>query len=116
MLITSVSLLLASCGLANALPHAATKRTDSDGLNWAPCDLDLPEGLEPASKGPVDCATLEVPLDYTNPDSKPLDLQLVRISASKEPVKGSIIFNPGGPGVSGVSELYVEGKGELYRE
>ncbi|KAE8365932.1 Alpha/Beta hydrolase protein [Aspergillus caelatus] len=116
MLISSVSLLLASAGLSQALPHAGTKRADSDGLNWAPCNLDLPEGLEPASTVPVDCATLEVPLDYTNPDSKPLDLQLVKISASKEPVKGSIIFNPGGPGSSGIDELYLQGKGEVYRD
>ncbi|KAL8938442.1 MAG: hypothetical protein Q9216_003892 [Gyalolechia sp. 2 TL-2023] len=51
-----------------------------------------------------------VPLDYTNTTSDAtLELQLVKISATKQPKKGSILFNPGGPGQGGrdfVAGLY----------
>lgn len=50
----------------------------------------------------VTCGTLNVPLDYTNPASnQTLQLQLVKVNAAKQPKKGSILFNPGGPGESG---------------
>ncbi|ETI28736.1 hypothetical protein G647_01187 [Cladophialophora carrionii CBS 160.54] len=52
---------------------------------------------------PMKCADFSVPLDYTKPNStKTLDLTLVRFDAVRKPVKGSVLFNPGGPGGSGV--------------
>ncbi|KAK6715413.1 hypothetical protein SNK04_006352 [Fusarium graminearum] len=75
---------------------------DASTLNWGPCDLDLPEKL----LKPGDCATIEVPLDYTNPSSdKTVELQLLRYNATKEPFKGSVFWNPGGPGISGLETL-----------
>ena len=64
------------------------------GIRWGPCqDLDVKSSL------PYDCGNLTVPLDYTEPSSKStLTLQLVRIPATKAPVKGSILLNFGGPG------------------
>ncbi|GAB1216694.1 hypothetical protein ATERTT37_005912 [Aspergillus terreus] len=41
-------------------------------------------------------------------------LQLVKVNATEEPVKGSVIFNPGGPGSSGVEEVVQ--KGPAYRD
>ena len=50
----------------------------------------------------VTCGTLVVPLDYTDPASnKMVTLELVKITAAKQPTKGSVLFNPGGPGGSG---------------
>lgn len=78
----------------------------SSSLDWAPCDLDLPDDVKSAMREPGDCATLEVPLDYTNADSgKTIDLQLIRFNATKEPFKGSVLWNPGGPGISGIEML-----------
>ncbi|KAM0359928.1 hypothetical protein ACHAP4_003542 [Fusarium culmorum] len=75
---------------------------DASTLNWGPCDLDLPEKL----LKPGDCATIEVPLDYTSPSSdKTVELQLLRYNATKEPFKGSVFWNPGGPGISGLETL-----------
>lgn len=45
--------------------------------------------------------------DYTSPESKEkLELKLVRIRATEEPFRGTIFFNPGGPGYSGRQDLY----------
>jgi hypothetical protein len=55
----------------------------------------------------------KVPTDYTNAENGvTLDLQLVNFEATKEPFKGSIIMNPGGPGMSGVEEI--ASKGPIY--
>lgn len=54
---------------------------------------------------PIDCAQLTVPLDYTNPDSGDLQLQLLRVNATREPYLGSVLFNPGGPQASGVEDV-----------
>lgn len=104
---------LFSYPLAGAMPNAHLSTRDVEGLDWKSCDLPLPEAVKNATTVPVDCATLEVPLDYTNPkSSKKLQLQLVKVNATEKPVKGSVIFNPGGPGSSGVEE--VTQKGPLY--
>ncbi|KAM5370016.1 hypothetical protein ACJZ2D_008699 [Fusarium nematophilum] len=78
----------------------------SSSLAWKTCDLDLPDSIKGAMREPGDCATLEVPLDYTNKDSgKTIELQLIRFNATKEPFKGSVLWNPGGPGISGIETL-----------
>lgn len=104
------SVLLAS---AKTPPLVLDQRQDS-AIDWARCDLDLPESLEAAITEPLDCATIQVPLDYTDPDSDPLDLQLIRVRANREPVDNSVIFNPGGPGGSGIQEIIKNGV--RYRE
>ncbi|KAM6511130.1 hypothetical protein FALCPG4_016132 [Fusarium falciforme] len=104
---------LFSYPVVGAMPSAHLSTRDVEGLDWKPCDLPLPETVKNATTVPVDCATLEVPLDYTNPKSdKKLQLQLVKVNATEKLVKGSVIFNPGGPGSSGVEE--VTQKGPLY--
>ncbi|MFD5259234.1 alpha/beta hydrolase [Streptomyces bobili] len=54
------------------------------------------------------CGTVKVPLDYANPGGKTIDLALIRAKAAPAPGKkriGSLLFNFGGPGGSGVSTL-----------
>ena len=73
----------------------AQQNSQFGSVNWLPC---------PQQNGstPIQCGTLTVPLDYSNPTSnRTLDLQLVKVSAVNQPRKGSILFNPGGPGESG---------------
>lgn len=62
-------------------------------LRWGPCAL-----TDAASD--AQCATLTVPLDYAHPMSS-IDLAVVRLPASGERI-GAVVFNPGGPGGSGV--------------
>ena len=73
-------------------PAAAT-------LRWAAC-----EGPELAG---FQCATLTVPLDWDDPSQGTLDLAVARHRSTGPAGKriGSLIFNPGGPGLSGVSVL-----------
>jgi pimeloyl-ACP methyl ester carboxylesterase len=50
------------------------------------------------------CATLKVPLDYADPGARSIDLALLKVPAkSKKRRIGSLVVNPGGPGVSGVN-------------
>jgi pimeloyl-ACP methyl ester carboxylesterase len=60
-------------------------------LAWAPCG------------GAFECATLNVPLDYANPDARSIELALVRQPA-RDPSRriGALLLNPGGPGASGL--------------
>ena len=63
-------------------------------IDWFPCPQN--------GTLPLKCGTLEVPLDYEEfTSNQSLTLQLVKIAAVKQPKKGSILFNPGGPGGSG---------------
>ncbi|KAL5432736.1 hypothetical protein PMIN06_011914 [Paraphaeosphaeria minitans] len=107
--------LIISSSLASALPHGTNKSSEST-LEWAPCKLDFPKTTTDKIAGPIDCATLQVPLDYTDlaSNNNNLQLQLSRHAATKEPFKGTIIFNPGGPGGSGVEE--VDTTGHIYRD
>ncbi|RGP67125.1 hypothetical protein FSPOR_6181 [Fusarium sporotrichioides] len=86
-------------GTSQLLFSRVSLAQDASTLKWGPCDLDLPEEL----LKPGDCATIEVPLDYTNSSSeKTVELQLLRYNATKEPFKGTVFWNPGGPGISGI--------------
>lgn len=50
----------------------------------------------------VECARVDVPLDYTKPDGEVVSLGLLRRPASDAARRiGSLLVNPGGPGASG---------------
>jgi pimeloyl-ACP methyl ester carboxylesterase len=48
------------------------------------------------------CATIEVPLDYSDPGRSSIELSAIRSDATGE-AQGTILVNPGGPGGSGVN-------------
>lgn len=48
------------------------------------------------------CADIEVPADWSNPSGERLKLAIAYRKADNETALGSVIFNPGGPGSSGV--------------
>ena len=97
--------------------HAAlTTRTDfkKPSIEWSKCDLDFGNVIFNKLQSTFDCATLEVPLDYTNSsDGRTVKLDLIRAKATKKPFKGSVLFNPGGPGVSGVESVVLGAAGIL---
>ncbi|MGL5816794.1 MAG: alpha/beta hydrolase [Phycicoccus sp.] len=64
--------------------------TTTSTLAWAPCGDRL------------ECATLTVPLNHSRPDSRTIDLAVVRRPAA-DPARrlGALVTNPGGPGSSG---------------
>jgi pimeloyl-ACP methyl ester carboxylesterase len=54
--------------------------------------------------GGVQCASLQVPLDYSHPGGRKITLALSRVRATAPPGQreGVLLVNPGGPGGSGV--------------
>ncbi len=61
---------------------------------WEPCD------------GGLECATLDVPLDWSEPDGEQISLAVGRQPMTGSGTRvGSVLFNPGGPGEPGVQFL-----------
>lgn len=53
----------------------------------------------------LECATIEVPIDYTDLTLGSLLLPVVRVPAVGSSPRGSVITNPGGPGASGIEDV-----------
>ncbi|MFD0746044.1 alpha/beta hydrolase [Phytohabitans flavus] len=72
--------------------EAATPST----LQWEPCPAD-------SGSSTLECTTVEVPLDYRDPEGRRIDIAISRL-ASKKPSqrRGVLLTNPGGPGGSGL--------------
>lgn len=117
-LFTSLVLALAVTGCAGAEqpaaeltggptggPSAEPAATDTGAVAWAACtDLIGPDGNTMPPDPALECGTLTVPLDYDQPDGETIDLALIRIQAAGDRI-GSLVFNFGGPGGSGVDTL-----------
>lgn len=95
-----IALSLVGTGVFVAAPTAGT----AEALTWAPCPLerpappDAPEGTPPTVV-PVECASLDVPLDYANPSGDTVTLAVFRIRSADPATKvGHLLTNPGGPG------------------
>ncbi|MFJ3620153.1 alpha/beta hydrolase [Streptomyces iakyrus] len=91
---------------ASALLAAGCSAGSSDdgrsGLSWGRCKATA-EGPAPSSDW--QCATLKVPLDWSEPDGETIGLGLIRAKARGGDRVGSLLFNFGGPGASGVSMM-----------
>ncbi|KAL0569858.1 hypothetical protein V5O48_012099 [Marasmius crinis-equi] len=75
----------------------------SKDLNWVECYT-----------GEYQCARLQVPLNYNDPEGETASIALLRlpanVSADSAEYRGPILFNPGGPGDSGVDILLAFGE------
>ncbi|KAL0059030.1 hypothetical protein AAF712_014268 [Marasmius tenuissimus] len=80
----------------------------SKDLQWVPCYIE---------QGDFQCTRLEVPLDYNHPEGDKAAIAIVRLLANvsndSQEYRGPILFNPGGPGESGVD--YVLAAGSTHR-
>ncbi|KAK7036366.1 Abhydrolase-4 domain-containing protein [Favolaschia claudopus] len=96
----------------NTSKHVLTQDTfdwaqiqSSETLDWTPCNTDF------------ECARLKTPLDYANPNASSTSIALVRLAATvprnSSDYRGPILFNPGGPGGSGVDTILE--LGSLFR-
>ncbi|MFJ9564242.1 alpha/beta hydrolase [Streptomyces fuscichromogenes] len=83
-----------------ALPASLT----SQKLDWSRCKA-TSDSAAPGDEWR--CATLKVPLDWSEPGGRTIGLALIREQASGGSGKriGSLLFNFGGPGGSGVSTM-----------
>lgn len=80
-------------------------------LEWGPCDDYATNGVEEqvlALATTAECSRLEVPSDYDEPEGDVASVAVLRVPARGE-AKGSLLFNPGGPGGSGVLNGAVAG-------
>ena len=80
-------------GVATAAARAAKK-----GIDWQDCPADW--GL----KSPVQCGYVTVPVDYARPNGRTIKIAVDRAlgTGGKEQRQGSLLYNPGGPGGSGM--------------
>ncbi|MGD9986247.1 alpha/beta hydrolase [Pseudonocardia sp.] len=115
-LAAAASVALASCTVPTAgVAMAATTSGDAPPvldryytqvLDWGPCTPFAGNDAERtafAAPG-LDCATLTVPLDYSEPDGRVAKVAVLRhrTTATARRV-GSLVVNPGGPGGSGMA-------------
>lgn len=86
----SMMLFLLTCSLFSWLAYASWPNSTANWqLQFQPCP-NLP-GIE--------CGQLQVPIDWTNPSGAQLTLGIQRVKTNSTARKGSLLFNPGGPGV-----------------
>ncbi|MEU8617697.1 alpha/beta hydrolase [Streptomyces sp. NPDC048623] len=112
----SAGTLIAGTLMATALaaPASAQSRHDSDdeargaavaaaraakaGIDWQDCPADW--GFDK----PIQCGWVTVPVDYAKPNGKQIKLAVDRARSTGTPQErqGSLVYNPGGPGASGM--------------
>lgn len=103
--IVLVAVLATSCALPSgplASPRTTTSSTSTTTtteppdapLAWSLCGVDL------------QCANLTVPLDSADPDGPTIPIALARHTAEVPAARiGSLVIDPGGPGLSGVDDM-----------
>lgn len=90
IVITATTLVLTGCSSTTkeSFPDATN---DGSTLNWQECD------------GNFQCATLKVPIDYSDVALGQFDIAVIRYRDPGQHDRiGSLVINPGGPGVSGI--------------
>lgn len=61
----------------------------------------------------AECATIDVPLKWNEPEGATLSLLLTRLPAKADKPKGSLLVNPGGPGGSGAEHVAAYGSMQI---
>src|SRR5262245_9153175 len=91
----SFALAAAIAVTAIAMPgRSAAAPTDT--LRWGVCP-------EEVKSDRLECATLDVPLDYRDPGGRQIEIAISRLaSANPAQRRGVLLTNPGGPGHSGL--------------
>ncbi|GHH90222.1 alpha/beta hydrolase [Streptomyces capillispiralis] len=101
-LTVAAALLTAGCSGSSDDGSGGDGKSGGTALDWGRC-----KGGEdaPAPGDDWQCATLRVPLDWAKPDGPTVGLALIRAKATGDDRLGSLLFNFGGPGGSGVSTM-----------
>jgi pimeloyl-ACP methyl ester carboxylesterase len=97
-----VVLGLTAAGVA-VLPASAAEPKPT-GVQWSDCQ---PEGKDkPEVLAGSQCATLQLPIDWRDPDGPTFGLAIARRTAKSPSDRvGVLVFGPGGPGDSGVDRI-----------
>ena len=76
---------------AQSAPTSGLQPYYDQKVSWESCRVDK------------ECTTIKVPLNYSDPSGKSIDLAVLRVpAANKSQRLGSLVVNPGGPGASGI--------------
>jgi len=68
---------------------------DQPELQWGDCDVSVS----------LECATLIVPMDYSNPLGDTINVEMARVRFDGEAPTRTMLMNPGGPGGAGIGFL-----------
>ncbi len=80
--------------------EAAPTNPDVGTLDWSSC------AGAAAELADLECATLSVRRDYAASDGETIDIAVARAATADDDLRiGSLVFNPGGPGGSGIEFL-----------
>ena len=95
----------AAIGIAVGLATAAMPLTAAAANNSAPRPTPVVIDWQPCVAG-FECGTMPVPLDYDHPRGRQISIAVIRSHAA-DPTRriGSVVFNPGGPGGAGTTDL-----------
>ncbi|KAI0369593.1 alpha/beta-hydrolase [Pilatotrama ljubarskyi] len=91
-------LLFATLAIKTAHSKGEDQKGNHSTLQWGPCD---PAIVQDPS---VSCTFFEIPLDYHDPTAGYGRIAVAKANATGER-RGSLFFNPGGPGGSGLVSL-----------
>ncbi len=106
---------LSGCGPSSSQGRGVGSGTGTSGqtLDWHACPPptalrgggEAPEPLPDGTRW--ECTTMQVPADWDKPSGKVIGIELIRARSSGRPQQriGSLFFNFGGPGGSGVATL-----------
>ncbi|WP_221090821.1 alpha/beta hydrolase [Deinococcus aquaedulcis] len=104
----SLALGLSACTRELTVPQAnahALKTFETQTLKWEACDpslLPAPKFTKVLGKR-MECADVQVPLDWNAPSRGAASFALMRVRAADPSArKGAIFLNPGGPGADGL--------------
>lgn len=112
---------LVACQVGSPEEDAAEEPDDGAAQSTAPSEPrpspsglpEPPDGLDrfytqqvswSTCEGDFECATVQVPLDYAEPQGRTIDIAVNRRPADDlDALQGALLVNPGGPGVPGTS-------------
>lgn len=95
VLVTAASLVPVSTAAAD---------TPTSTLNWTACQF-------PNAPATLQCASIQVPVDYAHPHGPTTTVTVDRLRATGAHPVGSLFFDPGGPGSAGTEFVYAESLG-----
>ncbi|MFF0645553.1 alpha/beta hydrolase [Streptomyces tendae] len=99
-----VGVSTALLGVTAPVTASATSASTPEALTWSACEG---TGLDPRQE----CATLDVPMDYADPDGPRIEMAVSRIPAERPDARrGALLLIPGGPGGSSLNDP--SGKGQ----
>ncbi|MEU9065537.1 alpha/beta hydrolase [Streptomyces sp. NPDC048306] len=99
-----VGVSTALLGVTAPVTASATSAARPEPLTWSACEG---TGVDPRQE----CATLDVPMDYADPDGSRIEMAVSRIPAEKPDARrGALVLIAGGPGGSSLNDP--SGKGQ----